>query len=58
MVDMHLPTTDGRHLILSRYTQPEPEQQILLDQLRLALPPQPPPRISSTTETHCAQVCL
>jgi hypothetical protein len=23
MVDVHLPTTDGRHLILSRYTEPD-----------------------------------
>lgn len=45
MVDVHLPTTDGRHLILSRYTQPEPEQRLLLDQLRLKLPAQPPPKI-------------
>lgn len=45
MVDVHLPTTDGRHLILSRYTQPEPEQRLLLDQLRLKLPVQPPPKI-------------
>ena len=58
MVDVHLPTTDGRHLVLSRYTQPEPEQQILLDQLRLELPPQPPPRISAATQTRRAQVAL
>jgi hypothetical protein len=47
MVDVHLPITDGRHLILSRYTQPEKDQQLLLDQLKLTLPEQPPPRISS-----------
>jgi len=47
MVDVYLPTTDGRTLLLTRYTEPEPEQQILLDQLRLRLPEQPPPRISS-----------
>lgn len=58
MVDVHLPTTDGRHLILSRHTQPEPEQRILLDQLRLQLPPQPPPRISATPEGHRAEVSL
>jgi len=45
MVDVHLPTTDGRHLILSRYTQPEPEHRLLLDQLGLKLPAQPPPKI-------------
>ena len=48
MVDVHLPTTDGRHLILSRYTEPENDQQMLLQQLQLELPPQPPPRITTT----------
>ncbi|MPW22421.1 IS1634 family transposase [Paraburkholderia sp. CNPSo 3157] len=47
MVDVHLPTTDGRHLILSRYTQPEPEHRLLLDHLRLKLPAQPPPKITA-----------
>jgi transposase len=47
MLDVHLPTTDGRTLILSRYTQPEADHQILLQQLKLRLPPQPPPRISA-----------
>jgi len=46
MVDVHLPTTDGRELILSRYTQPEAEHRVLLDQLRLILPSQPPPKIT------------
>jgi len=45
MIDVHLPTTDGRELILTRYTQPEPELQLLLDKLKLALPAQPPPKI-------------
>jgi transposase len=45
MLDVHLPTTDGRYLILPRFTQPEPEQAILLHQLQLNLPLQPPPRI-------------
>jgi transposase len=47
MVDVHLPTTDGRELTLSRYTQPEPEHRILLDQLWLHLPSQPPPKITA-----------
>lgn len=47
MVDVHLPTTDGRHVILPRYTQPEKELQLLLHQLKLSLPEQPPPRITS-----------
>ena len=54
MVDVHLPTTDGRTLILSRYTEPEQEQRILLDRLRLTLPEQPPPRITSTAQTRSA----
>ena len=45
MIDVHLPTTDGRELILSRHTEPEKDQQLLLQQLKLQLPPQPPPKI-------------
>ena len=45
MVDVHLPTTDGRHLVLSRYTQPEKDLQLLLDRLKLVLPAQLPPKI-------------
>lgn len=45
MIDVHLPTTDGREVILSRYTQPEPEQELLLRELKLRLPEQPPPKI-------------
>jgi len=47
MIDVHLPTTDQRTVILSRHTEPEPELRILLDQMRLAFPPQPPPRITA-----------
>ena len=39
MVDVHLPTTDGRCLVLSRHTQPEKDQLLLLSQLKLELPP-------------------
>ena len=45
MIDVHLPTTDGRNLILPRYTQPEKDLRLLLHQLNLALPEQPPPRL-------------
>lgn len=48
MIDVHLPTTDGRHVILPRYTQPEKELQVLLEQLKLTLPDQPPPRITES----------
>jgi transposase len=47
MIDLHLPTTDGRKVIMSRYTQPEPELQMLLTQLRLSLPKQPRPRMTA-----------
>ena len=47
MVDVHLPTTDGRHLVLSRYTKPRKEQELLLHQLGMPLPTQSAPRISS-----------
>jgi hypothetical protein len=47
MVDVHIPTSDGRTLILSRYTQPEPDLQLLLARLKLELPAQPAPRITA-----------
>lgn len=47
MVDVHLPTTDGRYLVLPRYTQPEKDLQLLLKQLQLKLPTQPSPKIKS-----------
>jgi len=47
MIDVHLPTTDGREILLTRYTHPEPELQLLIDRLKLHLPPQPPPRITT-----------
>jgi hypothetical protein len=52
MIDVHLPTTDGREIILTRYTHPEPELQLLLSQLNLHLPQQPPPRISTSAVTQ------
>ena len=47
MIDVHLPTTDGRDLVLTRYTEPEAELSLLLQKLKLELPPQPPPRITT-----------
>jgi len=46
MIDVHMPTVDGRWLKMSRYTQPDKAQQLLLAQLQLVLPPQPPPEIT------------
>jgi hypothetical protein len=48
MVDVHVPTTDGRHLVLSRYTQPDQDQKLLLQEMKLALPEQPPPKITTS----------
>src|SRR5215472_9668590 len=50
MIDVHLPTMDGRELVLTRYTQPEPELQLLINQLKLQLPPQPLPRIAAPAQ--------
>ena len=47
MIDVHLPTTDGRELVLTRYTEPEPELSLLLEKLKLELPAQPPPKITA-----------
>ena len=48
MIDVHLPTSDGRQVVLTRYTQPEPDLDLLLRRLKLELPPQPPPKITAS----------
>jgi transposase len=45
MVEVNVPTSDGRVLVMPRYTEPEIQQKLILEKLRLDLPPQPPPRI-------------
>ena len=57
MLDVHFPTTDGRTLVMSRYTEFNAEQKMLVKQLKLDPPPQPPPRITAPatafrTPTH------
>jgi transposase len=47
MIDVHLPTTDGREIVMARHTQPEKDLQLLLDQLKLTLPAQGPPKIQA-----------
>ena len=47
MIDVWIPTCDGRWLILPRYTQPAQDLQVLLEQIHLSLPAQPPPRITA-----------
>jgi len=69
MLDVHFPTTDGRTLILSRHTELTADQKLLVQQLKLDLLPQPPPRItapenivrspanvSRSEDFHCAAV--
>jgi hypothetical protein len=48
MVEVWIPMLDGRWLVLPRHTQPEQDVQALLDQIRITLPSQPPPRIKSS----------
>jgi len=48
MIDVWIPTVDGRWLILPRYTQPEKDTRLLLEKLKLELPTQPPPRITAS----------
>ena len=51
MLDVYLPTTDERTVVLSRYTHPETDVQLLLQRLMLELPAQPPPKITGLKPT-------
>jgi len=33
MIDIHLPTTNGGHVVMNRYTQPEKDISLLFAQL-------------------------
>ena len=56
MLDVSFPTTDGRRLVMPRYTEPNPEQALLLHQLNLVLPQQPPPRITTAASASFPQL--
>jgi len=56
MIDVHIPTTDGRELLLTRHTEPEPELGLLLDKLKLELAAQPPPKITAAAVNPHSQV--
>ena len=56
MIDVQVPTTDGRQLSLTRYTQPEPELKLLLERLQLTLPAQRPPKITAPQVTAATSV--
>jgi len=63
MINVCIPTCDGRWLILPRHTQPAQDLQVLLDQIQMSLPAQSPPRITAPvppTAAHrtAAQPCL
>ncbi len=45
MLDVLVPTSDGRELLLERRTEPERDVALLLQRLGRTLPPQPPPKI-------------
>jgi len=45
MLDVEIPTTDGRWLQLTRYTQPDAAVQLLRQGLGKTLPDQPPPKL-------------
>jgi transposase len=51
MVEVWIPMVDGRWLVMPRHTQPEPDVQALLNQVRITLPAQPPPRIKTSQIT-------
>ena len=55
-LDVCLPTTDGRHLVMPRYTEPDAAVALLLHQLRLVLPQQPPPRLVSAPPAAMPQL--
>ena len=44
-LDVWLPTTDGRYLVIPRYTEPDADLALLLHQLKIKLPKQPLPRL-------------
>jgi len=51
MLDVVVPTTDGRELLLVRRTEPARDVALLLDRLGRTLPAQPPPRIRYPAHT-------
>ena len=50
MLDVHFPTSDGRTLVLTRYTELDADQKMLIKQLNLSLPSQPPPRLTAPVD--------
>ena len=55
-LDVWLPTTDGRHLVMPRYTEPDMDLALLLHKLKLVLPQQPRPRLVSAPAAAIPQL--
>ena len=55
MIDVTIPTVDGRIVELPRYTQPDKDLQLLLHQLKLTLPAQPNPKVTQEGKISCAE---
>lgn len=55
-LDVWLPTTDGRYLVMPRYTEPEADLALLLHQLRIVLPKQPLPRLVAASAATAAKL--
>ena len=51
MIDVELPTTDNRTVVLSRHTEPENDHLLQLQRLKLELSAQPPPKITAATRS-------
>lgn len=50
LVEVWFDTADGRRICLPRITIPNPEHQVVLEQIKWKLPEQPPPRIYAGRE--------
>jgi hypothetical protein len=47
LIDIEIPTTDGRQIMLTRHSEPEAELKLLLNKLKLELPAQSSPKIAA-----------
>ena len=56
MVDVVMPTTDGRVVTLPRYVEPKKDVAMLLGALGFTLPDQPPPKISTDVAAQKTEV--
>ncbi|MBL0122015.1 MAG: hypothetical protein IPP88_04565 [Betaproteobacteria bacterium] len=57
MLDVHLPTTAGRDLVLTRHTEPDADLRLLLAHMKLNLPAQPRRRYGYLAPNPLSQPC-